>query len=89
MKVVVRVRPINRKEEDNIDNYEMFCRGKKKISNKNKVSSHALNFFTKYHHVDPREAITVNKNCVSVCDQEYKNTERKVRDYCFSEVYGT
>ena len=39
------------------------------MNSKNKVSSSALNFFTKYHNVNPREVITINGNSVSVCDQ--------------------
>ena len=58
------------------------------MNNKNKVSSSALNFFTKYHNINPYQVINVASNCVSVCDQEYKNVQRKMKDYCFYEVYG-
>lgn len=87
MKVVVRLRPLSKKETEDISCYETFWEGRKK-NTKGKLAQTALNFFTKYHNVKPDEVMKVEGNCVSVCDQEYKNTDRKMRDYYFSEVFS-
>ncbi len=47
----------------------------------------ALNFFTKYHNVRPCDVMRVVGSTVSVCDQEYKNSERKMKEYTFSDVF--
>lgn len=89
IKVLVRVRPLTKKEHEAVENYQTFWDCRKRLNNKAKLSQAALSFFTKYHNVKPTEAIKVQNNCVSVCDQEYKNAENKFRNYVFSGVYGT
>lgn len=86
MRVVVRVRPLARKEQEEIDNYEEFWEGKKK-SSRGRLTPTALSFYSKYHNAKPSEVIKTAGSCVSVYDQEYKNTEKRMRDYAFSDVF--
>ena len=88
MKVVVRVRPLLAKELEEIDNYEQHCSGKKRIGYRSKVTPQALAFFGKYRHANPREMVRLEGRRVSVFDQEYKSSERRMKDYHFSGVFG-
>ena len=54
MKVVVRVRPLLPKEDEEIDSYEQHCHGKRRIGYRSKITQQALNFFGKYRHANPR-----------------------------------
>lgn len=69
LKVIVRIRPLSKKEHEAIDSYEAFWEGRKRNNNRGKVAQAALNFYTKYHNIRPSEAIKIHNHCVSVCDQ--------------------
>jgi hypothetical protein len=87
MRVVVRVRPLSSKENDEIQAYEDFLEGKKKNS-KSKLTPQSISFFSKYRNANPRDVVRVEANSISVYDQEYKHSERKMRDFTFADVFG-
>lgn len=87
MKVVVRVRPLSNKENEEIQIYEEFIEGKKRNS-KRKLSQQIISFYSKYRNVNAREILKIDDNTISVYDQEYKNSEKKMKDYTYSDVFG-
>lgn len=77
-RVLIRVRPLNAREREEIAAYEQFHARKIKgsASKAVKMTPAMYSFYTKFYNCSINEIIKVQKSANTICvaDQEYKNT---------------
>lgn len=92
-KVLIKVRPLQAKEKEEIQSYDQaYCKKLKGSSGGKpiKLPPAAYAFYTKFYNSSIHEIIKIDEssNTIFIADPEYKNTDRKMKPFMYSAVFG-